>query len=88
MGGSWQVIDIHLDEERGQFSKKAFVHKYLNGDLDCRPWVGAQQLSLGHYYGEHRRLDFEHLELNEVGEGRPPHDESSVLLTDMHAKYI
>jgi len=77
-----------LDEERGQFSKKAFVHKCLNGNLDCRPWVGAQQLSLGLHYGADPRLDFEHLELNEVGEGRPPHDESSVLLTDMHAKYI
>jgi hypothetical protein len=82
------VINIHLDEKRGELAEKAFVPKRIRRYLDSRPWVRAQQLSLGLGYGAHRGQDLEHLELNEVDEGKPANYDSSVLRTDMHAKYI
>jgi hypothetical protein len=43
--GTWirikvtKVIDIHLDEERGELPEKAFVHENVHGNLNCWPWV-------------------------------------------------
>jgi hypothetical protein len=35
-GDRIQAIDIHLDKERRQLLEKAFIHKYIHGDLNCR----------------------------------------------------
>jgi hypothetical protein len=77
-----------LYQERGEFPEEAFVLEYIHGDLNCRPWVGAQQLPFGRHYGGILGRDFEHLELNEVIGGKPARNESSVLCANMHRKDI
>src|SRR5260221_9437313 len=83
-----QDIDVHLDEERGEFLQKTFIHKSIHRYLDCGSWIRAQELSLSHHHVGIWWQDFEHLELNEVGRGKPTHDHSSILCTDMHSKYV
>jgi len=34
-----EVIDIHMDEERGELSEKAFVHENIHGNLDYWSWI-------------------------------------------------
>jgi len=34
-----KVVDIHMDEERGELPEKTFVHENIHGNLDCWSWV-------------------------------------------------